>query len=149
MENNTAEFTHATDDLEFLRLVLGEPIVVDDYTRQVAEKLGLERSLPYWIGLLRHENAHVRTKAAQQVERLTGVAVSMPEAAEPAASRLRASGPLFDAEREYARVMAWYEQNQPSLIWDNAVRAYRLGKALDAPDSPRTRPDDDGERTHR
>jgi predicted Ser/Thr protein kinase len=128
VRGNVAAFSLATDDIKFLGLVLGEPMDVDAYTRRVAQELGLEHSLPYWIGLLRHEDSQVRNKAAGRVASLTGLTVSMPETAEAASTLRSASGALFDAEREYARVMAWYEENHSSLRWNDATDSYELNK---------------------
>lgn len=76
----TAEFSRTTDDPEFIEYVCGDRKDADDATRKLAEDLAIDRNLPYWIGLIRHDKPNIRAKAAARIEALTGRKVSAREA---------------------------------------------------------------------
>lgn len=77
------EFSHATDDLDVVRFLLGEQANIDEATRALASRLGLHRKLPYWIGLLRHGDARIRNQAAQRIKALTDQRSALIEAPDP------------------------------------------------------------------
>ncbi|MBI3725448.1 hypothetical protein HY251_16080, partial [bacterium] len=119
-------FTYATDDPELVALALGERERLDRRSRHLVSALELERNVPYWIGLLRSEDASVREKAAARVLALTGEPVG------EAALVGSASGTTLAHEVERSRLLAWFEQNEPALAWDAASGRYRPRNGGDA-----------------
>ncbi|MHC5039397.1 MAG: right-handed parallel beta-helix repeat-containing protein [Planctomycetota bacterium] len=76
-------FTEATDDPAFIAFALGERGAHEDLSGRLAETLRIEGNLPYWIGLLRHEDEGIRSRAARKVEALAGEAVRFDAPARP------------------------------------------------------------------
>jgi hypothetical protein len=73
------EFDHATDDPEVVAFLLGEKKLLDPLTKRILSELKLDRSIPYWVALLRSRTEAVRLKAARRVEVLTGKKVGIAE----------------------------------------------------------------------
>jgi len=68
------EFVHATDDRAFIEYLLGERKELDAAARRVAEDCALARHLPYWIRLMSHRNAGIRSRAGARFAALSGEA---------------------------------------------------------------------------
>ncbi len=87
----STEFAQAPDDPEVVRALAGGEGELDPRMARLARSLSLDRSLPYWIGLLRHEDETIRAVAASQVRALTGWEVTTPSAGpvDPAALAAR------------------------------------------------------------
>jgi hypothetical protein len=139
---NVHRFTLATDDLAFIEHVLDPDKPVDDDSRQLAQSLLLHRRLPYWIGLIRHENPRVRELTAGRLKQLVEVDVNLPNEQQKEGERLADLGVLFACEQEYTRLITWFESNRERLKWDEAAGRYRLEKepAPVAEDAPAKEP---------
>ncbi len=118
------EFTIATDDPPFVEFVAGRAAAPSAEARDLAAALQLERSLPYWIGLIRHEDASVRAIAVERVRALAGVTVADAEPNAPNES-LRDLGAIFRAEVEAGRLLNWWDSVRARLKWDDAAGVYR------------------------
>lgn len=119
-------FVHATDDVEFVDFVLDPSKPIDDDSRQLAELLQLQRRLPYWIGLIHHDDARIRAAAAKKVQELTGEEVRLPAEQPRDGESLADAGVLLEIEKEYARLMNWFDANRAKLSWDDAAGRYRI-----------------------
>jgi hypothetical protein len=118
-------FELAADEMTFVQSAAGGMKKVDDRTALVIETLKLRRRLPYWIGLLRHENESVRQLAATHLARLIGQKVSAsPSENAKDDDCLDENSVMLKAELEFARWMKWYEQQKNSLVWDEAIGQY-------------------------
>lgn len=122
------QFTHASDDIEFIDYVLDRSKPIDDDSKQLAHALQLHRRVPYWIGLIHHEDGRIRELAAKKVHELTGEAVNLPKEQPREGERLADAGVLLEIEKEYARLMNWFDANRTKLKWDEAAQRYRLGE---------------------
>ncbi|HRX87703.1 MAG TPA: hypothetical protein P5572_21970, partial [Phycisphaerae bacterium] len=134
----TGQFVPATDDLEFLRLVLGAPSHAGKVAQNMSERLALYRNLPYWIGLLRHENADVRSAAADQIKKLTGQVVDLAADNQPDHDAAASLNPPLAAEASATRMMQWYDAHRDTLVWDEAAGAYRTSDTRESEPSPAT-----------
>ena len=123
---NPRSFTHATDDIEFIDFVLDPSKPIDDDSKQLANTLQLHRRLPYWIGLIHHDDARIRELAAKKVRDLTGQEVNLPKEPPREGERLADAGVLLEIEKEYARLMNWLDANAAKLKWDDAAGRYRI-----------------------
>jgi len=125
---NGQRFTHASDDVEFIDFVLDQSKPIDDDSKQLANALQLHRRLPYWIGLIHHEDGRVRELAAKKVHELTDQQVNLPKEQPRDGERLADAGVLLEIEREYARLMNWFDANRAKLKWDEAAQRYLIGE---------------------
>lgn len=66
-------FTLTTADPAFVEYALGERESIDPDSMALANDLQVDRNLHYWIGLLLHDKASLRLKAAHRLHALTGV----------------------------------------------------------------------------
>jgi hypothetical protein len=113
-ESNTSDssmhFERATDDPAVVAYALGETKDLDATAKAVADGLELSRRLPYWIGLLLHEDAAIRTKARARLAEL----VSLPEGL----AVYDAAATPFAREVAVARLLDWYDASRARLVWD-------------------------------
>jgi hypothetical protein len=72
------EFVHATDDRAVVDYLLGERKDLDAAARRVADDCALYRHLPYWIRLMGHRSASIRSRAGERFAALTGQALERP-----------------------------------------------------------------------
>jgi hypothetical protein len=121
-------FAHTTDDIEFIDFVLDQSKPIDDDSKKLAHSLQMHRRLPYWIGLIHHDDARVRELAAKKVHELTGEEVRLPKEQPREGERLADAGVLLQIEVEYARLMNWFDANRAKLTWDEAAQRYRVGE---------------------
>jgi hypothetical protein len=122
-----ATFAVATDEKTFIDAATGASPAPDSRSQQLIATLMLNRRLPYWIGLLRHENSELRTIAAAHLARLTGMEVSAsPPEPSGETNDLGELGPVIRAEVEFARMMDWFDANKARLQWDVSAGRYRV-----------------------
>jgi hypothetical protein len=122
-------FTLATDDLNFVKRAAGQEIQIDQQSQSLIDSLALSRRLPYWIGLVRHENSEIRAIAGGHLSKLIGMEVSASPPGDPPqkpdqSNRLDEGTPALAAEVEFARLMKWFEDNRAALQWDDATNRY-------------------------
>lgn len=118
-------FAKATDDLGFIEHVLDPSKAADADSLQLAQALALQRRLPYWIGLIRHQDPRVRELAAARLKQLVEVEVKLPIEPQREGERLADLGVLFAVEQEYTRLITWFEQDRERLQWDQGSSRYR------------------------
>lgn len=119
------KFTLTTDDVEVIRHAIGESTLTDARGKLLVESLQLKRRLPYWIGLLRHDDPEIRALAAAHLSKL----INMPVSASPVETKdddgtLHEGGSALKAELEFTRLISWYEQNNDALKWDDEAGHY-------------------------
>ncbi len=119
-------FVHATDDVEFIGFVLDPSKPIDEDSKLLANTLQLHRRLPYWIGLIHHDDARIRGFAAKKITELTGEEVHLPKDQPREGERLADAGVLLEIEKEYARLMNWLDANRARLKWDEEAGRYRI-----------------------
>ena len=118
------DFTFAFDDLEAVKAAAGMASVVDEETARWISVRNLDRSLPYWIALIRHQNPEVRRIAAERITLLTGEQANPNTDGAVEGERLADLGALFRAEQEHTRLMNWYERNEAQLKWNPQEEKY-------------------------
>jgi hypothetical protein len=119
-------FAHATDDPDFVKYVVDPAKPVDVDAQQMARALELHRRLPYWIGLIHHDDASVRELAAKRLAQLIDVEIRLPAELPKEGETLADAGTLYAIEQEYARLMNWFDANRNNLRWDEVAGRYRL-----------------------
>lgn len=69
------DFERATDDEAVIAAAAGEKVALDERSARLVDRLGLARSLPYWIALVRDARPKVRALAAARLKKLARVEV--------------------------------------------------------------------------
>jgi len=109
-------FQYATHERPFIDAVLNDTQETG-WTQTVLEARDWKNDLRYWIALLRHTDEEIRKIAAGQIERLSDQTVMLEPPKSPAGVRpwwdedLGVNPPLH-IEKEYARLIDWYDANK-------------------------------------
>src|SRR5262245_12013512 len=119
-------FAIASDDLVFVQRAAGHGVQIDQPSQDLIDVLAIQRRLPYWIGLLRHDKPEIRDVAAKQLSKLIGMEVSASPARDGDAGVLQEGSAALAAEVEFARLMNWLEGNRSKLRWDGVAGAYTV-----------------------
>lgn len=114
----------ATDDLVLVEQASGVRNDANAETKALVSELVLDRRLPYWIGLLRHNDPAIRSLAAKRLANLIDEPVRLPANPPKEGETLAELGGMFEIEQEYARLMNWLDENQSRLRWDATAGKY-------------------------
>lgn len=121
----TKSMAVATDDLRLVEHAAGIRPEADADMEALVTGLALDRRLPYWIGLLRHDDGIIRAIAAKRLGELIDEPATLPAAAVEGET-LADLGVLLECEVECARMLAWLEMNRGQLHWDETAGRYRV-----------------------
>ncbi len=115
-ERSSEAFQHATHERPFIDAVLNGTTATG-WMKAALDARDWKNDLRYWIVLLRHTDEAIRKIAATQIERLSDQSVMLEPPKSPAGTRPWweeevGVNPSLHIEKEYARLIDWYDANK-------------------------------------